>query len=97
MTTKKKLVENRLNEIISSPRSRAVSEICEISSTDRMHAEDADSVFEVWLRAGLTADELAAVQDTWTVEEAGVYGDPELAGTPEGGALEGKFHMILSG
>lgn len=97
MKAKKKLVENRLNEIISSPRARAVSEISEISSTDCMWADNDDNVFEIWLRAGLTADELAAVQDAWTVEEVGVFGDPALAGTPEGSQLEGKFHMILSG
>ena len=95
MATKQKRVENRVNEIISSP-GRAVVEISEIGSTEHMVAEDGDSVFELWLRSGMDAEELAAVQDIWTIEEVGVYGDPELAGTPEGSHLEGKFHMVLS-
>jgi hypothetical protein len=95
MTTKKQRVENRVNEIISSP-GPAVIEISEIGSTQHMVAEDDDSVFELWLRSGMDAEELAAVEDIWTIEEIGVYGDPELAGTPEGSHLEGKFHVILS-
>jgi hypothetical protein len=54
--------------------------------------------FEFWLDSppAITGDELDDVQSLFEVHEIGVYGDPLLAGTDEGGPNEGLFHMVLS-
>jgi hypothetical protein len=60
--------------------------------------QDDSGAFEFWLDnpSSITGDELDDVQSLFEVHEIGVYGDPLLAGTDEGGPNEGLFHMVLS-
>lgn len=57
-----------------------------------------DGSFEVWIGqpGSFTGDELSDIEVLFDVEEIGVYGDPELAGTEEDNGLEGTFYARVT-
>lgn len=55
-----------------------------------------DGTVEVWLNTNLTEKEKDDVEVLYRIKEVGIYGDPELAGTPEGSRLDGKVYLHLA-
>lgn len=72
-----------LEAIIESPGD-AVAEV-----------DTSNGIVEVWLNTGVTGEELTILERFYDIREFTVYGDPQLAGTPEGDELDGKQYLSL--
>lgn len=63
-----------------------------------LDVRDGGDEIEVWMGSpgAITGSELRDLQRLFEIGEMGVYGDPNLAGTPEGDRTDGAFHAVLS-